>query len=136
MFYIYHTVTQVTVDNVPGGLWNDLLGLQGKPLFSSVYSRPIVKRDGDIQWIFLHGAVASCRRLKRMGYRETDDCPFCGETEDLSHIFINCPRLLVLMKHLSCIIKCIFKADRLTLQEWVFGWQKPLPTKHSSRVVN
>ena len=40
----------------------------------------IVKRDGDIQWRFLHGAVASCRQLKRMGYRETDDCPFINET--------------------------------------------------------
>ena len=38
LFCIYHTVTQVTVDDVPGGSWNDLFGLQGKPLFSSVYS--------------------------------------------------------------------------------------------------
>ena len=111
-----------------------LLGLQGEPLFSSVYSRPIVKHDDDIQWRFIHGAVASCRRLKRMGYREIDGCPFCGEVEDLSHIFINCYRLPVLMKDLSCIIKCISKSDRLTLQEWVFGSQKPLPTKHRSRV--
>ena len=41
-----------------------------------------------IYLVYLHGAVASCRQLKCMGYREIEGCPFCGETENLSHNYI------------------------------------------------
>ena len=57
-FYGYHSALQTTDDDPPGKLWNKILGLTG------ICEAYISKRDIDIQWIILHGALASCRRLK------------------------------------------------------------------------
>lgn len=99
--------------------------------------RPVAKRDSDIQWRILHGALASCRRLRQMGYRETDNCPFCNEPEDIKHIFISCNRLHVLSLQLMSILKCFNVSLLLTPRLWLFGCQGvTLASKHHSRVVN
>ena len=72
---------------------NTIFGLDSSPFSSETYARPVAKRDGDIQWRILRGALASCRRLRQMGYRETDNCPFCDPPEDILHIFVKCSRL-------------------------------------------
>ena len=57
-FYGYHSALQTADDNPPERLWDKILGMTGKPLFSRVYVRPVSKRDSDIQWRILHGALA------------------------------------------------------------------------------
>ena len=94
-------------DYVSSRVWNDLLNLDEKPPFSKIYCKPVTKRDGDIQWRILHGALALWRRLGRMGYRETDICPFCGESEDIAHVFVYCPRLKILSLIIIIIIVCL-----------------------------
>ena len=84
---------------------NDLLNLDEKPPFSKIYCKPVAKQDGDIQWRILHDALASCRRLRRMGYRETNSCPFCGESEDIAHVFVHCARLKMLSLHVIAVLK-------------------------------
>ena len=66
---------------------------------------PVNKRDGDIQWRILHGAIASSRRLVKMSFHNTKACLFCNELEDLKHIFIDCPRILDLTRHLSSYLR-------------------------------
>ena len=63
-FYNYHSALQIADDNLPGRLWNTIFGLNSEPLFSGTYARHLAKRDGDIQCRILHGALASCRKLK------------------------------------------------------------------------
>ena len=61
-FYNYHSALQTADDNLPGRrLCNTIFGLNSEPL---TYARPVAKRNGDIQWRILQGALASCRRLR------------------------------------------------------------------------
>ena len=104
-FYNLHSYAQVSDDDyISSRVWNDLLNLDEKPPFSKIYCKPVTKRDGDIQWRILHGALASCRRLRRMGYRETDSCPFCGESEDIAHVFVYCAKLKILSLHVVAVL--------------------------------
>ena len=63
-FYNLHSYVQVSDDDyISSCVWNDLLNLDEKPPFSKIYCKSVPKRDRDIQWRMLHGALASHKRL-------------------------------------------------------------------------
>ena len=81
---------------------------------------PVAKRNGDIQWRILHGAFASCRRSRQMGYCETNKCPF-EMPVDILHIFVICSRLRELTLYLMSLLKCFNPSMLLTLHLWLYG---------------
>ena len=116
-FYNYHSALKTADDNLPGRLWNTIFGLDSEPFFSGIYARPVAKRDSDIQWRILHGALASCRRLRQMDYRETDNCPFYDLPEDILHIFVKYSRLSELSLYLMSLLKS-FNSFRCIATIW------------------
>ena len=51
--------------------------------------RPLKKRTGELQWRILHGAIATSAFLSVLNHSE---CPFCGLTENIFHVFTQCRR--------------------------------------------
>ncbi|KAI4871400.1 hypothetical protein NFI96_009402 [Prochilodus magdalenae] len=71
----------VQADSSPKGSWR------------SLYKRPIEKRVGDLQWRIVHGILATNRHAARIDPSVGEGCPFCGVTETIFHVFLQCGRL-------------------------------------------
>ena len=87
-------------DYVSSRVWNYLLSKENR--------KPVTKRDRDIHQRTMLGALASCkifRLLEWKGYRETDSCPFCGESEDIVHMSMYYARLNMLSLHDTAVLK-------------------------------
>ena len=81
-FYNYKLAIAFKDKELPGGLWCDLLGFSDRPSFKACYMSPVCKRDGDIQWRMLHGALATNKRLVQISFYNTVLCLFCNGFED------------------------------------------------------
>lgn len=68
-------------------------GSSPKGSWRSLYKRPIEKRVGDLQWRVVHGILATNRHKALLNGSDDEGCPFCGVSETVFHIFIECPRL-------------------------------------------
>ncbi|KAI4886392.1 hypothetical protein NFI96_001747 [Prochilodus magdalenae] len=80
--------------------WAEVLGSGSSPKGSwrSLYKRPIEKRMGDLQWRLVHGILATNRHVARLDPLVGEGCPFCGVTETVFHLFLQCPRLCLLLR--------------------------------------
>ena len=70
-----------------------------------MYKTPIAKRSGDLQWRLAHYILPSNVLSHRICSSNTELCPFCGVTENIFHIFIECPRLAPLFMILSHVLR-------------------------------
>jgi hypothetical protein len=77
--------------------WVDLLGIEVPKdrLFAPVYDKPHSAREGNLSWRFLFGALSTRSFFHHAGYQDNDSCFSCGQREDLEHMFLNCPRLIL-----------------------------------------
>ena len=116
VFNNYHSALQTADDDLVGRLWNTIFGLSSKP---GTYARPVAKRDVDIQW----KERVPCSRFGHIGYRETNNCPFCETPQDILHIFVKCSRLRELSLYLMSLLKCFNASLLLTPQLWLYGCQ-------------
>ncbi|KAL6467755.1 hypothetical protein MHYP_G00234320 [Metynnis hypsauchen] len=75
--------------------WTEVVGADSLPKGSwqSLYKRPIEKRVGDLQWRIVHGILATNRHVARLDPLAGDGCPFCGASETLFHVFVQCSHL-------------------------------------------
>ena len=104
-FYFLICRRQYAILNVqfPGYKWKDILLSDNYPRFHAIYSYPIPKAYGDIQWRIMHGAVANQMFRYNAGFTNSPKCLFCDGLDDLKHTFIECPsnnRLAALVKHI------------------------------------
>ena len=63
------------------------------PQWRTLYKPPLKKRTGDLQWRILHGAIATNAFLSVLNRSVLNECPFCGLTENIFHVFTECRRL-------------------------------------------
>jgi len=70
-----------------------------------MYKAPTAKRSGDLQWRLAHYILPSNVLSHRICPDNTELCPFCGATETIFHIFIDCSRLAPLFTVLSRAIR-------------------------------
>ena len=75
--------------------WQDIEGFDIFPKGSwrTLYKRPIDKRTGDLQWRIIHGIITTNRHKAHIDPTVKDECPFCFESEDVHHLFLQCERL-------------------------------------------
>ena len=53
----------------------------------------LTKNDCDLIWKIIHGDIPTCRCLHGCKYSDSPNCNYCGELDDLTHIFVSCSRL-------------------------------------------
>lgn len=117
------TTTNTRLDSV----WRDLLSLQDNvgPDFTNTYLKPNVRRQGDIQWRILHGAICTGSLNMALGRVAEMGCPFCNERDDLLHIFLQCPRLFALIRIVKSTVKFLSEDSILTPENFIFGFKVP-----------
>ena len=47
-----------------------------------------MKNESDLIWKIRHGAIPTGRFLYRCKYSDSPNCNYCGELDDLTHIFV------------------------------------------------
>ena len=104
----------------PDTIWRELLGLSNDtPVnFSFCYTSPIPKIEGDLQWRILHGAYATGNYLFQSHFSQTPNCIFCGNRDDLFHIFLECHRLNPLFKLLRKLSRQLLGPNCRILYWW------------------
>ena len=92
-FYFLICRRQYTILNVqsPGHKWKDILLSDNYPRFHAIYSYPIPKAYGDIQWRIMHGAIANQMYRYNARFANSPKCLFCNGIDDLKHTFLECP---------------------------------------------
>ena len=75
--------------------WPEVFGAEfsSDGAWRSLYKPPIEKRTADLQWRLVHGAIATNRHVAHLNPATGRGCPFCGEEESVTHLFLQCKRL-------------------------------------------
>uniref|UniRef100_A0AAV2IV26 Reverse transcriptase domain-containing protein n=1 Tax=Knipowitschia caucasica TaxID=637954 RepID=A0AAV2IV26_KNICA len=68
-------------------VWRSHLGTAFSPAWGALYKPPLTKKQGDLQWRLLHGAIAVNAFVCRVNRAVGEGCPFCGERETVFHCF-------------------------------------------------
>lgn len=86
---------QVSLKRIKVSKWPVLLGpdFLVRDRWRALYKPPIEKRTADLQWRLIHGAIATDRHVAHLNPAVGSECRFCGEQEDLEHLFLKCGRL-------------------------------------------
>lgn len=96
---LYHTAVKVihqrSLKRQKASRWLELLGpdFLVRDRWRTLYKLPVEKRTGDLQWRIIHGAIATDRHVAHLNPAVGGQCRFCGEGEDLEHLFLKCNRL-------------------------------------------
>ncbi|CAL1614736.1 unnamed protein product [Knipowitschia caucasica] len=85
-------------------VWRSHLGPAFSPAWGALYKPPLTKRQGDLQWRLLHGAIAVNAFVCRVNRAVGEGCPFCGERETVVHCFWECGRL----RHMLELLRGLF----------------------------
>lgn len=73
----------------------------------TLYKPPIEKRTADLQWRIIHGAIATDKHVAHLNPVVGVGCRFCGEEENLEHLFLKCKRLEGLFDALSRLFQAL-----------------------------
>ena len=86
---------QRVLERVGAWRWSEVFGpgFPSRGCWRSLYKPPIEKRTADLQWRLVHGAIATNRHVAYLDPAVGRGCPFCGEEESLTHLFLHCKRL-------------------------------------------
>ncbi len=69
----------------------------------TLYKPPVEKRTADLQWRIIHGAIATDGHVAHLNPAVEGKCRFCGEQEDIEHLFLRCSRLQGLFNLLKAL---------------------------------
>lgn len=80
--------------------WPDLLSPDFliRNRWRALYKPPVEKRSGDLQWRIIYGAIATDGHVAHLNTAVKGECRFCGEKEELEHLFLKCERLKGIFK--------------------------------------
>ncbi len=104
---LYITCVKVSHMNSLKGLkeskWQEVFGSETSPKgrWRTLYKPPIEKRPGDLQWRIVHGLIATNRYRAHLDPQVGEECPFCGQSETVFHLFLYCGRLEALLSQLE-----------------------------------
>ena len=90
--------------------------------FSNVFSNMLTKKESDLLWKILHGGFPTGSFLFSCKFANSPNCLFCGDLDELLHIFFKCPRLsalFVLMRDL--IRKLLPHIDKIPFYWFIIG---------------
>lgn len=75
--------------------WPGLLGpdITVRDRWTTLFKLPLEKRTADLQWRIIHRAIAMNIHVGHLNTAVGGQCRFCGEGEDLEHLFLKCIRL-------------------------------------------
>ena len=76
------------------------------------------KKESDFIWKIRHGAIPPGRLLYGCKYSDTPNCNYCGELDDLTHIFVTCSRLSGLFQLTQSLIRKL----TLTIDKFPVWW--------------
>ena len=65
----------------------------------------LTKNESDLIWKIRHGAIPTGRFLYGCKYSDSPNCNYCGELDDLTHIFVTCSRLSGLFQLTQSLIR-------------------------------
>lgn len=68
-------------------------GFSPKASWRSLYKKPTEQRLGDFQWGIVHWAIATNRYKAHLDSLHSVVCNFCGKSETVNHLFVECSRL-------------------------------------------
>ena len=72
--------------------------------------------------IVLHGAIPTGRFLYGCKYSDSPNCKYCGDLDDLTHIFVTCSRLSGLFQLTQSLIrKLTRKIDKIHVWWYIIG---------------
>ncbi len=71
----------------------------------TLYKPPVEKRTADLQWMIIHGAIATDGYVAHLNPAVEGKFRFCGEQEDIEHLFLRCSRL----QGLFCFLGVLFR---------------------------
>ncbi len=71
----------------------------------TLYKPPVEKQTADLQWMIIQGAIATDGHVAHLNPAVEGKCQFCGEQEDIEHLFLRCSRL----QGLFCFLKALFR---------------------------
>ena len=74
------------------------------------------KNECDLIWKIRHGAIPTGRFLYGCKYSESSNCNYCGELDDLTHIFVTCNRL----SELFLLTQSLIRKLTPTLDKFLF----------------
>ena len=130
-----NVVTSANPDSTLTTHWKDLLPAEvpSSPVWSSMYTSPVSKRAGDIQWRLAHYSFPSNVFLKRLNLALSDECPFCRHSEDIFHAYVGCQRLVPLFQ----LLNFLFQRFGLCFSFHYFVYCMPESCKNvGSQIVN
>jgi len=84
------SLRRVKASGWPGLLTKEFLV---RDRWRALYKPPVEKRTADLQWRIIHRAIATDRHVAHLNPAVGGECRFCGEQEDLEHLFLKCERL-------------------------------------------
>ena len=87
-------------------VWCDILNFEvdRKVYFNNIYDCILKKNERDLIWKIRHGAIPTGRFLYGCKYSDSPNCNYCGELDDLTHIFVTCSRFLGLFQITQSLI--------------------------------
>ena len=82
-------------DDLGPRVWCGILNFEvdRKVYFNNIYDCMLTKNESDLIWKIRHGAIPTVRFMYGCRYSDSPNCHYCGELEDLTHIFVTCSRL-------------------------------------------
>ena len=93
LIYAFHGL--FPCDDPDPRVWCDILNfvVNRKVYFDNIYDCMLTKKECDLIWKIRHGVIPTGRFLYRCKYSNSPNCNYCGELDDLTHIFVTCSRL-------------------------------------------
>ena len=76
----------------------------------------------DLIWKIMHGAIPTGRFLYGCKYSDSPNCNYCGELDDLTHIFVTCSRLSGLFQLTQSLIRKLTPTiDKINVWWYIIG---------------
>ena len=75
--------------------------------WEKIWKTPNTNGEREIIWKAEHRVLATKARLTKWGIAKSKKCPFCKETEDLTHALLTCKRLHTLWKKVQQLLNKI-----------------------------
>ena len=105
-------------------VWCDILNFEvdRKVYFNNIYDCMLTKNESDLIWKIRHGAIPTGRFLYGCKYSDSPNCNYCGELDDLTHIFVTCSRLSGLFQLTQSLIRKLTPTiDKIHVWWYIIG---------------
>ena len=74
------------------------------------------------QYKLVHRRIVHNKLLHKMGISETPNCLYCGTTETIEHVYLDCPNVVNLWQELESWVKSLhFPHFKISENEKIFG---------------